>query len=207
MKLYLSAYQLGNKKAVLKKLLRHNKTIGYIPNALDYSTKSKRDRHRHIKGNIAVLTALGLEVHLIDLRKYFGKSKTLQRKLKTLGGVWVSGGNVFVLRQAMKLSGFDKIIQELSQNDNYVYGGSSAGGCVLSMRLDAYKIVDDATETPYPSKKVTWGGLGFLPYTFLPHYNSDHHESAGVEKEVKYCIKHKILFKALRDGEVIITST
>jgi dipeptidase E len=51
---------------------------------------------------------------------------------------------------------------------------------------------------------VIWEGLGFLDYLILPHYKSDHHESAAIDKEVEYCARHGIPFRTLRDGEVII---
>jgi dipeptidase E len=46
--------------------------------------------------------------------------------------------------------------------------------------------------------------LGFLTYSIAPHYRSDHPETAAVEKLVQYFIQQKMLFKALRDGEVMI---
>lgn len=51
------------------------------------------------------------------------------------------GGNVFVLRQSMKHSGFDIFLKEISNDDNYLYIGYSAGSCVLSKRLDIFKNV------------------------------------------------------------------
>jgi len=38
-----------------------------------------------------------------------------------------------------------------------------------------------------------------MPYHISPHYDSDHEESKATDKEIKYCIDNKILFKALRD--------
>lgn len=43
-----------------------------------------------------------------------------------------------------------------------------------------------------------------LDYVIAPHYKSDHKESKDMDKVVEYMIDNKILFKALRDGEVII---
>jgi len=151
------------------------------------------------------LTDIGLTPELLDLREYFNKPELLRQKLLSLGGVYVRGGNTFILRQAMKLSGFDTIFQEMLEWEKFVYAGYSAGVCVLSERLNAYGTVDSPIVFPYQSTQQTiWEGLGYLPYIFLPHYKSDHPESVDVDKEVEYCIDNKILFKALRDGEVII---
>lgn len=39
---------------------------------------------------------------------------------------------------------------------------------------------------------------------FMPHWDSDHPESADIEKEITYCKENNISYKAIRDGEVII---
>lgn len=51
---------------------------------------------------------------------------------------------------------------------------------------------------------MIWEGLGLIDYAFLPHYDSDHPESADIDKEVAYCTENQIPFKTVRDGEVIL---
>lgn len=58
---------------------------------------------------------VGLEIEKLDLRNYFGKPSDLKPKLLTFGTIWFCGGNAFVLRQAMQLSGFDDIIRQFSR--------------------------------------------------------------------------------------------
>ncbi|OGK18995.1 hypothetical protein A3D80_03595 [Candidatus Roizmanbacteria bacterium RIFCSPHIGHO2_02_FULL_40_13b] len=204
MKFYLSSYKLGNQTEKLKQLIPHNK-IGYIPNARDYSTADPERRKESVEANIQSLKELGIECELLDLKDYFSNPESLKEKLQALGAVFIGGGNVFVLRQAMKLSGFDKIMKEFKDSTDFLYAGYSAAGCVLSPKLDAYQIVDDATDTPYPqSKEVIWEGLGLIEYAFLPHYDSNHPESEAIDKELEYCKQNNIPYKTLRDGEVII---
>lgn len=125
--------------------------------------------------------------------------------MNDLGGIWVTGGNVFILRRAMKLSGLDNLLKKFANKKDFVYAGYSAGSCVLSPNLRAYAIVDNAEETPYPqSKSIIWKGLGFIDYILMPHYNSVHDESDDINKAVNYCKKHGLPYKTLRDGEVII---
>lgn len=182
-----------------------NKKMGYIPNALDFTGAYSERRKKHIQSDMDSLEHLGFEVEELDLRNYFNKQKELKSKLDTLGGIWVSGGNTFVLRQAMRLSGMDEIVKQLASRKDFLYGGYSAGCCVLSSSLKAYAIVDDATDTPYQELKETiWDGLGLIDYAFLPHFESDHPESVDVSKEVEFCIKNNIPFKTISDGEVII---
>ena len=151
-------------------------------------------------------TTIGFDVELLDLTSFFKTPEMLENKLSQLNGVWVSGGNTFVLRQAMKLSKFDEIIHStLVHRHDFLYGGYSAGCCVLSSTLDHLQIVDKPDDFPYPNISETiWEGLDIIDFAFLPHYDSDHHESKLIDQEIKYCIDNKIIFLALRDGEVII---
>ncbi len=204
MKFYLSSFKLGNKSNELARLMSGNKKIAYIPNAGDYTNASPK-RKDWEKSDMESLQAIGLTVEYLDLQKFFGKTDSLRRKLNEFGGIFIRGGNTFILRQAMNLSGFDIIFKELLDRDDFVYSGYSAGICVLATDFGALQIVDDPTDNPYKeSKETIWKGLGYFDYIILPHYKSDHPESADIDKEVEYCKKNNIPFKTLRDGEVII---
>lgn len=205
MKFYLSSYKIGEQAERLKQLVPNGK-IGYIPNALDFSGADPERRQKHIEKDMGSLEELGLECELLDLKSYFGNQDSLRNKLEELQAVFISGGNVFVLRQAMKLSGFDFLIKELKEGDTkFLYSGYSAACCVLSEDLEPYKIVDDATDTPYEQQKeVIWKGLGFIDYIFLPHWDSDHPESEDIDKEIEYCKQNNLKYKAIRDGDVIV---
>ena len=205
MKYYLSSFKVAIEPEKFKALFPKNRRTGYIPNALDFTGADKEKVKAHIDSDIHELTGLGLEVEMLDLAAYFGKQTELKSKVDELGAVWVSGGNVFVLRQAMKLSGFDELLKLLSQKNEFLYSGYSAGCCVLSPKLDAYKIVDDATDTPYQElDTVIWDGIGLIDYAFLPHFDSDHPESSDIDKEIKFCKANNVPYKALRDGEALI---
>ncbi len=204
MKFYLSSFKLGNKTEKLKKLCSGEKKIAYIANALDSKKVKSEWLSGHIKEDIQLLKDIGFLVEQLDLRDFFGKQDALQKVLQIFDGVFISGGNVFILRQAMKLSGFDEILKNL-QSTNFVYSGYSAAACVLSPHLDAYKIVDNSEDFPYPEmQEALWNGLGFIKYAFLPHYKSQHHETELIDQEIEYCIENKIPFIALKDGEVMI---
>ncbi len=64
--------------------------------------------------------------------------------------------------------------------------------------------MDDPSVSPYADSSVIWEGLALLDYLVLPHYESDHPESADIAKEVEFCGREAIPFRTLRDGEVII---
>ena len=200
MKYYLSSYNIGGRPEKLQELAR-GKRIGVIPNAIDFLSRAEWSKSTSQK--TADLSDLSIDVVLLDLKEYFGRKEELQKVLETLGGVWVRGGNTFVLRQAMKLSGFDDLITSMERKD-FLYAGYSAGICVLAPSLRALQQVDDPSQKPYGEHEVIWDGLGLIDYIILPHYKSDHPESADIDKEVAFCQQNNIPYKTLRDGEVIV---
>jgi dipeptidase E len=206
MRFYLSSYGMGNEVEMLKSLLpKDNKRFGYIPNALDFTGADPERRVRQGQITMDALRQVGIDPELLDLKDYFGRESALVKKVSELGGVWISGGNTFVLRQAMSLSGLDEILKGSALRKDFLYGGFSAAGCVLSPDLHAYEIVDDATDLPYAEiQKVTWEGLGLIDFAFMPHFDSNHPESSDIAKEIQNCRDKGMPFKAVRDGEVLI---
>ena len=203
MKYYLSSYEIGNETEKLKQLVPKGK-IGYIPNALDFTGADPERRAKRNENDMGSLHELGFAVELVNLQDYFGKQDELERKLEELGAIFISGGNVFVLRQAMKLSGLDEILKRLRQKSDFLYAGYSAAGCVLAESLKGMDIVDPL-DTPYgEQKEIIWDGLGFVNFRFMPHWGSNHPESSNIDKEIAYCKENNISYKAVRDGEVII---
>ena len=203
MRLYLSSYRVGNQPEQLR-AFAEGRMLAFIPNAMDHVDAVARE-----KSNAAALEEVrrvGIDVEPLDLRSYFGRQAALKVELSRFGGVWVRGGNTFVLRQAMRLSGFDEIVTAKTGTD-FLYAGYSAGVCVLAPRLEGLQQVDDSEARPYSHSEVIWEGLGLLDYLILPHYKSDHPESNDIDKEVEYCKREGIRFRTLRDGEIITMDT
>jgi len=205
MKYFLSSYKFGNHKTQLKHMVPANPNIGCINNSRDWVGADPARAARHQQEEMHTLAELGFVPEALDLTAYFGKKEALAEKLADLGAVWVSGGNTFVLRQAMYLSGFDGLVKVLQAREDFLWAGYSAGICILSDSLKSIDQVDDPYNFPYEGLQTPiYEGLGVFPYAFFPHYDSDHPESADVDKEVKRAIEQKWLFKVLRDDEVII---
>lgn len=205
MKLYLSSYKIGNNPQLLADLIGVNKKIAIIPNALDVYTDISR-REASLQREKDSLIQIGLQPEELDLRKYFNKPKDLKIKINVYGAVWVMGGNTFVLRRAYKESGLDIWLQQQKNNKDFVYGGYSAGVCVLSPSLKGLETVDDPIliGDGYP-KETIWEGLGLIDFAFAPHFESPGHpETEMVNQEVEYYKKTGIKYKTLHDGEVII---
>lgn len=205
MKYYLSSYKFGKDVEKLKQILPQGAKIGHINNARDSTTSNADSRDTHLYEEMEFMNGLGFISEHLDLKNYFGKVDQLRKKVASLDGIWVCGGNAFVLRQAMKLSGFDILFKELQQRNDFFYGGYSAGICILSDSLKYIQFVDNPNDFPYKGITETiWDGLNLFNYGILPHYDSEHPESEEIEREVKRCIDNKWLFKTMKDGEVTI---
>ena len=115
------------------------------------------------------------------------------------------GGNSFVLRRAMRQSGFDGVIRDLLDADAIAYGGYAAGAVVAGPTLRGLELMDDPWELPVGyDEQLIWHGLGLTPFTIVPHYRSRHPDAAAAEKIVSYMEARKARFRALSDGEVIV---
>lgn len=204
MRLYLSSSSMGNQPQALLPLVDAGGRVAVIANALDGSDRNARAED--VAHELENLRQLGFDALEVDLRQYFGRSQQLARTLASFNLLWVRGGNAFVLRRACKLSGFDTILRQLLAEDAVAYGGNSAGVCLLAPALHGIELVDDPAHVPEGYEaEILWEGLGVLPYMVVPHYRSDPPEfAAAIDQVVQYYIDHHLLFKALRDGEVLV---
>lgn len=207
MKLFLSSYKFSDREKELF-TLAPQKTIGYVPNARDFTTTDPSRRETHIAQETEHLKSLGFEVEVLDLRGYFGKQSALEAKVKSLGALFLCGGNVFILRQALALSGLDTISRELQNDPDFLWSGYSAGCCVLSKDLSKYAIVDNIHDFPYPQiQEPIREGLGVLGFMFMPHWQSDHPESHLIDTAIAECVKDGIAYYPIKDGDALVTQT
>lgn len=208
MKLYLASYRLGEYPEKFKDLLvsvTKNKKVALITNALDF-TNNYFELTKSVQRDKRDIEALGLEVEQIDLREYFGKTDNLRKKMSEFNAVYVRGGNVFVLRRAFAESGFDVLLYEWAERDDFVYAGFSAGVCVLSPELSGLELVDDPETDPegYQHGLRITTGLRLIEFSVTPHFRSDHPESQKINSVVDYYLNHAVIFVALTDTDVLI---
>ena len=202
MRLYLSSFGFGNKPDRLATLAGKGKRAVHILNALDNRAEV---RARFLADQEEQLVKLGFDSEELDLRCFFEKPNQLESLLREKDLVWINGGNAFILRRAMRQSGFDTIIQQLLEENAIVYGGFSAAAVVMPENLRGLDIVDDPHEVPlgYDSEPV-WEGLGLLDFRIAVHFNSDHSESALTDQAIEYYQSHQLTYKTLSDGQAMI---
>jgi len=206
MRLYLSSHHVGDRAGSLLALLGNGKRAALIENALDlYSDDAREMQRREVHDPADELNALGIGVTRLDLRRYFGHPEALETELRGYDLVWVVGGNTFVLRRAMKASGFDDVIIGMLDKDEIVYGGYGAGAVVAAPSLSGMGMFDDIDDIPagYDAETV-WDGLGLIDHAIVPHYRSVHPEAAAAERVTRHLSGKGLRYRALRDGEVIV---
>jgi dipeptidase E len=207
MRLFLASYRFGAFSGDLQRLVPPGARVAVISNALDFISPQGREAYaRAVYDQLAAFADLGLEAHDLDLRRYFGDPSGVAEVLEASGLVWVTGGNVFLLRQAMRLSGFDNLIRPLLRADQLVYGGYSAGACVAAPHLRGIELMDppDQTADGYPASEPIWEGLGLFELPIIPHYRSDSPEAPAAEAVAAALQARGESFQPLGDADVIV---
>ncbi|WP_434741128.1 Type 1 glutamine amidotransferase-like domain-containing protein [Micromonospora sp. SH-82] len=196
MRLYLSSFRTGRHPDRLVALAGNGRRTALIPNALDGLPADVRETG--LRRDLDDLEAAGLDVTLIDLRE-----PGLVSSLGNYDIVWVRGGNVFVLRRVLADTGADTVLLDLLRRDAVVYGGYSAGACVLAPDLNGLELIDNPAAVAQP----IMDGLGLLDRPFVPHVNSpDHPETAACDAVSAAYATAMRAHWALRDGEVLLVS-
>lgn len=207
MRYYLSSFRLGAAPDVLHAMLG-GRPLAHVTNAAD--ALPPEEARASVRADQERMAAAGFSLLPCDLRAFADAPDQLADLLATCGGVWVRGGNTFVLRDAMQRSGLDGILRRIAGSGpggrpDFVYAGYSAGACVLAPCLRPLALADDPSHSVYPDDDPRrWAGLGLLDTLIAPHYRSDHGEAAAVERMVALCMAQGIPHTPLRDGEVLI---
>ena len=171
MRLYLASHNLGPYTDELLKLVGKGRKALFIENARDYYPEEKRAND--LKEKLEMLSSLGFEVEELNLRNYFGKPDELKEFIQVYKPdlIYASGGNVFLLATAYRLSGFDEILREDLANDKYVYGGFSAGTMAICKTIKFYghdHLVPERVPEIYGVDAVL-DGVGLVDYQLVPH--------------------------------------
>lgn len=204
MRLYLSSFRLGDHPEHLVRLMDRGARVAVVANSVDGAPREVRQEAVELE--LAALRRLGLEPHEVDLRELAGPAD-VQEALREVAGVWVRGGNTFVLRVAMRRSGADTAVADAVRADALVYAGYSAGGCVLAPDLRGLELVDPVDEVARvrPGADVVWEGLGLLDRPFVPHWDSPGHPETGMIDDVvaRYEAEGTTHWR-LRDGQALV---
>lgn len=207
MRLYLSSFRMGDHPEELVRLAGLRARVAVVANAVD--GQPAHERLAAVERETVSLTQLGLRPEEVDLRGYVGAREQLRRVLDRYQALWLRGGNVFVLRHALRVSGADEVIVDALRRDAVVYAGYSAGPCVLAPSLRGLEACDDATEvTRLHGVEPMFEGLGVLDHAVVPHVQSpDHPESAALDAVAARYRADGVPHVCLRDGQALVVDS
>ncbi len=205
MRLYLSSLRFGDRFDLLLAMVGQGARAAVISNALDLVPPAARETYaRTVHDPVAELASHGLDAADLDLRHYFGKEDALEAVLADLDLVWVTGGNAFLLRRAMRQSGFDRLIGPLLERDKLVYGGWSAGAVVASPSLRGMDLMDDPVQVAEGyDPQIIWDGLNLIAFHLVPHFGSGP-DAPAAEKVTAYMLDQAMPYRTMQDGDVLV---
>lgn len=180
--------------------------VGVISNAVDFIPDDARAEYaRKVFDPLAVFEGLGADAADLDLRSYFGREAALDRALARLDGVWVTGGNAFLLITAMRRSGFDHAIRRRLARDAIAYGGWSAGAVVAGPDLRGIGLMD-TPDVAAEGYRADGNGeaLGLVDFRIVPHFGSDHPEAAAAARVQAFLAAEGLAHRTLGDDEALV---
>ncbi|TSD93942.1 peptidase [Skermania sp. ID1734] len=194
MRLFLASFRFGAHQDRFLDLVGGAGRAAVIANACD--AWPPRARASAVKSDIVPLRTSGFEVDEVDLR-----TGPTAGELARYDVVWVRGGNTFVLRAQLLLSGADTVLAKLIRDDAIVYAGYSAGACVMCPSLDGLESMDDPEQVPNVCGiDPVLDGLALVDRPIIPH--------CGEEPEADELAQHYretgVAHWALTDEQVVL---
>lgn len=198
MRLFLASQDLGNYANVLQELVGEKRRALVVSNARDYYNDEERAASS-VEKTLLNLSKIGIAAKRLDLKSYFNKQSELKDLIEQeeIGLIFSIGGNVFCLSTAMHASGLDEIIRKGLAEDEFVYGGYSAGTMVASDNLSRYQYEVEASEKQplHSIPNITHEvyrlapykrGLGLLSQQYIiPHMDNSEHAGASQKRIAK----------------------
>jgi dipeptidase E len=170
-----------------------------VLNARDDSTEL--DRGRATDEERRGLGALGPRASELDLRGFSAdRPAVLRTALEGMGLVWVTGGNLNLLRAEMARSGFDALVVDRVRDGSLVYAGYSAGSIAAGPALRESHL----SHRPSKADAVQWGGLGLVDFTLIPHYRSGGPQEGNVDRIAAHLRSRSLPYVALSDGHALV---
>jgi dipeptidase E len=200
MKLYLSSYRIPTKDFFCDLLDNpvQDCSIAIITNAKDY--REPVNAKQRIADLAGYLSEFGFKkVELLDVRKFDHTPEAFVEFIQAYDVLYAIGGSQFGLVLAFEETGLkDAFIKLLREGK--VYAGESAGAMLLGEELD----LDDDKEEKAEVPRVITKGLRVIPYSILPHADSEYKGYGERMRRVyeTYAEKNKLLI--LNDNQAFV---
>jgi dipeptidase E len=166
--------------------------FGFVPTAAGPEAQQKE----WVQADLRQLEALGCEAETLDLAAI--GADEMESALRGLDGVFLTGGNSYLLLWHARRSGFAEHVVPLLERGDLLYVGTSAGAMVAGPDLAPAANLDNRREVPELESSVA---LGLVPFTVLPHDNDP--EALALHDEI-VAAHPSIPFIRLRDGSAVL---
>lgn len=201
MRLFLASYRTGADPRILTEMLHGGTRVAVLAAACDAWPEPARAAA--VTSEFVGLRRLGLDPVEIDLRV----ETDLAARLAEVSAVWVRGGNTFVLRRQLAVSGADRLLGTLVHNDRLTYCGYSAGACVTGPTLRGLEFADppeDISVVAGPNADVPTDGLNWIDRVIVPHYGSEYLGGAESDQVIDDLRRRGVAHLPLTDDQVAV---
>ncbi|MGB9185201.1 MAG: Type 1 glutamine amidotransferase-like domain-containing protein [Solirubrobacteraceae bacterium] len=206
MRLFLASAELnhpsnhGELTRALAELATPVSRIAVVANARDGEPPEQR---RHwVTSDLSSLDPLHADTVELDLRDLGDRPHAIDQALAGTDLIWVTGGDMDLLRERMRSSGLDTALQRRLAEDTIVYSGYSAGACLAGPALTTA----DLEGNPRAGDEIGWGGLGLVDFTIVPHLPPAGAADNDFVQIARHLRRRNLSHSALRDGQAIIVS-
>lgn len=146
--------------------------LAFVPTAAGPDAETKF----WIQGDRRQLEILGCEVTTLELAN--AERGEVETALASVDGVFVSGGNSYLVLWHARRSGFADVVVPLVESGDLLYVGTSAGAILAGPELEPAASPDNRAVVP---ELESTRGLGLVGFTVLPHDDEPgraaHHEA------------------------------
>jgi dipeptidase E len=166
--------------------------FAFVPTAAGADAETKE----WVQADRRQLESLGCELTTLDLAGVEGDE--VAAAVRGLDGVFLTGGNSYLLLWHACRSGFADLVTPLVESGELLYVGTSAGAMVAGPDLGPAANLDNRREVPELESSVA---LGLAPLTVLPHDNDP--EARALHDEI-VAAHPSVRFVRLTDDRAVL---
>jgi dipeptidase E len=166
--------------------------LAFVPTAAGPEAEGKE----WVQADRRQLETLGCRLTTLDLAGI--EADEVAAALCNVDGVFLAGGNSYLLLWHARRSGFAELAVPLVESGRLFYAGASAGAMVAGPDLAPAANLDNRREVPELESSV---GFGLTPFTVLPHDNDP--EACALHDEIE-AAHPATSFVRLDDGKAVL---
>jgi dipeptidase E len=171
-------------------LLKDNKNlkIGYIPSATSADNKYFKQIKNYYRQNYKLRDIICLDVDKNYNKEYF------YNNISNCNILILSGGDTQYFLNNLKKRKLLKVIKAFARGRNRFIIGISAGGIIMTPRINIGEMLDGAEKNSKNNK-----GLSLVDFEFFPHFNKNYNDlikkySLRNKRKIIICSEKDVVF-------------